>query len=261
LEQAGHIVRYADAPRMVGLRLRQSPADAGFVDFATRARLPLDQEVSRRFLELATVTGLPAGALEEQLLAWRQAGWLEMHTSGRDLLLSLNTTPTAAPEIPVLLDQYATIQQQRVIEMVDYARTRHCRHGHLAAYLGGVARRNCQACDNCGATLAISAAVFPSDDEQQRMILAALARQGWGRRNLIALLRGDAVAKDRGQSSEAFGSLRFRSEAAINSLIDQLVSLGAVAEKQLDHGGIALGITPQGRRLFNSGSPPPAHVR
>jgi superfamily II DNA helicase RecQ len=201
-------------------------------------------------MELAAMTGLPASALEEQLLAWQQAGWLEMHTSGRDLLLSLNTTPTAAPEIPALLDQYATIQQQRVIEIVDYARTRHCRHGHLAAYLGGVARQNCNACDNCGATLPKATTVFPNDNEQQRIILSALDRQGWGRRNLIALLRGEPMLNDRAQTSEVFGWLSFRSEAAINSLIETLLGAGAVAETQLGHGGVALGITPQGRAML-----------
>jgi ATP-dependent DNA helicase RecQ len=256
LEQAGHLVRYADAPRIVGLRLCAPSPDTGFADFAARARLPLHQEVSRRFMELAAMTGLPASTLEEQLLAWQQTGWLGMHTSGRDLLLGLNTTPTpGAPEIPALLDQYATIQQQRVIEIVDYARTRHCRHGHLAAYLGGVTRQNCNACDNCGATLPASSTVVPNDDEQQRLVLLALERQGWGRRNLIALLRGEAVANDRVQTSEVFGSLRFRSEAAVNMLIETLLSAGAIAETQLAHGGIALGITPQGRAMLRRNPP------
>lgn len=251
LEQVGALTRHHEAPRTVTLN-RLAAGDDAFADFVRQVRLPQQRAVTRSYEEIAAAAGLPLTTLEEQLLFWQEIGWLRYQASGRDLLLTLPPPPpNISTHLDSLLDQYATIQQQHVTESVDYARHRYCRHGYLANYLGGVARTNCGVCDNCGAPLSIAAAPLPDELGQQRLIVRVLARQGWGRRNLVGLLRGDAELGDRAQSNDAFGLLSFRSENALGKLIDLLIRDGLVAEKILSHGGIVLDVTPRGRRLLH----------
>jgi len=269
LEQVGLLIRHHDAPRAVTLQQLTGAADPEFLQFVANARLAMHQLITRNYLDLATTTQLPAAGLETNLLAWQQKGLLRYQSSGRDLLLTLPAAPAqAAANLESLLDQFATIQRQRVTEIVDYARNRYCRHGYLASYLGGTARTQCGVCDNCGAdALANDAASLPAENEQFQLILMALDKQGWGRRGLIGLLRGDAEAGERGKASPAFGKLGFRSEAVLGKLIDALIHEGAVEEKTLSHGGVALGITARGRQILREAValpaliPPPAPIR
>jgi hypothetical protein len=249
LEQAGHLLREVDVPRTVGLRLLDQAGDAQFARFIHQAHLPPNQTVSRRFFEWVAAVQLPAAQVEPQLLAWQTAGWLRYSASGRDLLIHLTSAPPAgAPSVDSLRDQFAMIGRQRVTEIVDYARTRYCRHGYLADYLGGAARQTCGVCDTCGAELPAMEAGLPAEAEQRQLVLTAFAQHGWGRRSLIALLRGDAEAGERAQASSVYGALGFRSESALDKLIDALLAAGALAETPLAHGGIALGLTPLGRQ-------------
>jgi len=254
LEQVGLLTRHYDAPRAVSLQQVNGSADAAFQQFVQQVRLPANQIITRNYLELATMTQLPVTALETNLLAWQQKGWLRYQASGRDLLLTLPSAPAqAGANLESLLDQFATIQRQRVTEIVDYARSRYCRHGYLASYLGGAAREKCHVCDNCGAaSLASDTTALPDENEQLHLILSVLDKQGWGKRGLIGLLRGDAESGERAQTSPVFGKLGFRSESSLGKLIDTLIAQGAVAETTLSHGGIALGITPQGRKMLRT---------
>jgi ATP-dependent DNA helicase RecQ len=252
LEQAGHLARDYDAPRTVTLRLLKPSADAHFAAFIDRAHLPPHQNVTRRLLDWVAAAQLPVEQLEPQLLTWQQAGWLDYDASGRDLLIRLTTPPAGTPSVDSLLDQFATIQQQRVTEIVDYARTKYCRHGYLADYLGGAARQECGVCDNCGASLpAVTVAGLPDEDEQRHIVLAALDKHGWGRRTLIALLRGEPDVAARAGRISSFGQLAFRSESALDKLIGSLLTAGAVAETPLPHGGMALGLTALGRQMLH----------
>ncbi|MDQ3249377.1 MAG: HRDC domain-containing protein, partial [Chloroflexota bacterium] len=254
LEQVGLLKRDYDTPRTVTLQWQSGAETPAFTQFAAQARLLPNQTVTRPLLEIATLTQIPAQQLERELLAWQGAGLLRYHAGERDLLLTLPPAPAqAAANLDSLLDQYATIQHQRVAEIVDYARSRYCRHGYLANYLGGAARTQCTVCDNCGATaLPSGEATLPTENEQFHLILTALDKQGWGRRNLIGLLRGDGESGERAQGSPVFGKLGFRSESALGKLIDALVNENAVAENTLSHGGVALGITPHGRKILHT---------
>jgi len=254
LEQVGALARHYDAPRTVSLTQLSSSPESTLAAFVEQAHLLPNRIVTRGYLELAASTQIAPARLEEQLLAWQQTGQLRYQASGRDLLLTLPPAPSGlSMAIDSLLDQFATIQRQRVTEIYDYARNRYCRHGYLANYLGGATRANCGLCDNCGAAaLPEGETALPDEEEQLRLILSALEKQGWGRRNLIGLLRGDTELNERAQSAPAFGKLGYRSESALGKLIDGLISAGSVEEKPLSHGGVALGITPHGRQLLRS---------
>jgi ATP-dependent DNA helicase RecQ len=274
LEQVGALVRHYDAPRTVSLYRLPGEGDAVFAPFAAQAQLPLKQIITRDYLELATATKISPMTLEERLLDWQQMGYLRYQASGRNLLLTLPPPPAQlSAGIDSLLDQFATIQHQRVTEIVDYARNRYCRHGYLSNYLGGAAREKCNVCDNCGAEVLSggvtesAGAELPDENQQLRLILEALDKQGWGRRNLMGLLRGDREAGERAQASSVFGKLDFRSESGLGKLIDMLINEGAMEEKTLSHGGVALGITPHGRDILRKSEAlthlvaPPASVR
>ena len=146
------------------------------------------------------------------------------------------------------MDRHSAIQAQRISEIVGYARTRRCLHGHLAGYLGGQPRQRCAVCNRCvGESLLPSTqSALPSDEDQLRMILWVLQSQSWGRRTLIYLLRGDEKAGDRAHQSKAFGRMNFRSESALDAMIGELVDHGCVEEVTLSHGGVALALNERG---------------
>jgi len=252
LEEVGLLQRLRDVPRTVSLTWLKPQGATEAARFAGVAGLQAHQTMTRTYLDLAAATQIAPDQLEEQLLHWQAAGALRVEAGGRDLLLKLSpSNEQVSRRVNTLLDQYATIQQQRVTEIVDYARTRRCRHGHLANYLGGHPRTRCTACDNCAEGVAIDAeANLPGEAEQLRWILSALDEDGWGRRNVMRLLRGDPDAPERAQAAQAFGKLGFRSESSLNGLIDTLLQAGYLREKTLSHGGVALGITQAGRRVL-----------
>lgn len=258
LEEVGLLRRHRDVPRTVTLRELRAEASRKLDRFARRVGLREGGRITRAYVELAEAGGIATTRLEEQLLAWQEQGALRYESRGRDLLLTLSPGDEGVSRrVHSLLDKYATVQQGRVTELVDFARTQRCRHGHLAGYLGGQPRTGCQACDNCAEGLSVHVSGdaegdLPADDEQLRWILTALDEGGWGRRNLMRLLRGDRDANGRAQSSSAFGSLGFRSERSLDELIDRLLHGGYIREKQLDHGGVALGITQAGRRVLRN---------
>ncbi|MEZ4657898.1 MAG: RecQ family ATP-dependent DNA helicase [Caldilineaceae bacterium] len=252
LEEVGLLVRHYDAPRTVRITLLDAKGNRPLASFAKAVNLRPNQPITRAYMELAASAKIHASELELKLLDWQAAGLLTFDTRGRDLLLTL--APPAADvsrRVERLLDRHAAIQHQRVTELVDYARTRRCRHGHLANYLGGTPRANCGACDSCadGAQATFDAAI-PAETAQMQLILQALDEQSWGRRSLTRLLRGDPEVNERGQSSSAYATLGFRSEASLEELIDVLVQRGHVQEKTLSHGGVTLKITQAGRRAL-----------
>ena len=260
LEEVGLLRRHQDIPRtaVVGLgagrpadpRSRADPALAAFIA-AARLRpgemLPLD------LVQVAREAGLDPLGIEERVLSWADTGCLSYRAAGRDLLLELLPAPAeAATQVEALLDRYTTIQGQRIEEIVSYARTQRCRHGHIVAYLSGRTAGRCQSCDNCQPTRTQAAAISPSlpdEREQMRAILHCLATApwSWGRYSLIQILRRDPTAPERGQKSEDWGALSFRSQSAVGGLIDRLTAAGMLAPRRLGHGGTALDLTPAGR--------------
>lgn len=226
LEQAGLLRRRYDAPRALTLRLAGG-GDEGFRRFAAAARLTPHTIATRDYMELAASTAIPPDELDERLLGWREAGWLDTHFVGYNLLLELLPAPADSKgRVAELLDRYEAIQRQRVAEVAAYAATQRCRHGHLANYLGGLPRGECAACDRCGAVkLPEGDGARHSEVEQEQLVLAALAGRTCGYMRLVRILRGEG---DRADASPAFGALNYRSERALKRLIDGLVERGLV---------------------------------
>jgi ATP-dependent DNA helicase RecQ len=153
LEQVGLLRRGPDLPRaaVVCLTISDLPAAAPeLAAFCRAARLRPEQPLRLDLADVARRADLPLDGIERYVLEWADAGWLNYRPAGRDLLLELLPPPTdAAERIGTLLEQYETVQVQRVDEIMAYAQTRRCRHGHINAYLGGRMIEQCGACDNC----------------------------------------------------------------------------------------------------------------
>ncbi len=254
LEEVGLLRRDYDAPRTVSLRAIAAPTDAAGGAFIQRAGLRINQVVDRSITELAGATGIELAALEPLLLDWQAAGWLTVRSAGRDLLLTLLPAPAdVSQRIDSLLDRYAAIQEQRVKEIYAYGRTQRCRHGYLAAYLGGERRTTCTCCDNCQADgLPTFEAALPGEAEQKVAVLQALAAHGWGPRTLARLLRGDDAASPNAQRSPSFGALAYRSETAIKHLVEEMKAAGLVEGAMLHEERSLVQITPAGRKWLGT---------
>ena len=251
LEQVGVAKRWADMPRTVTVRLRRSPsqADAEWEAFLEGARLRPNQWVERDLLGVAKRANLDPGGLEQCVLRWADAGLLDYRPSARDPFLEILRPPREVwGQMRTLLEQYDHIQRQRVAEIVAYAKTRRCRHGHISAYLAGRSIVKCTSCDNC--MPAVNQPVpleLPQEGQQLRTILGA-ARRGWGQGNLIWILRGRAEAPSSAHANAHFGALAYRSGSAIQKMIARLIGAGFLQRCQLDHGGEMLKLTTAGRR-------------
>ncbi|MCO5208491.1 MAG: RecQ family ATP-dependent DNA helicase [Caldilinea sp.] len=252
LEQVGLLRRRYDAPRTVSLqvpRRNRGVDDPAFFDFMQRMGLDRQSAVAGEFGDLLARTAMQPEELEQWLLAWQAAGWLRVDLAGRDAVIELLDPPArAGSDLERMIADRTALDQQRVRDIADFARTRHCRHGYLADYLGGHRRRRCGVCDNCGATLPVPARRGgPDFDAQARAALLALAEQAWGRRNLVRLLAGDPAASERAQQSSYYGALRERTPTAIGQLVESLEADGLISARELDHGGVVLELTSRGR--------------
>jgi len=260
LEETGLLRRHQDIPRNALVRWHPSMLDDApksdpiFAAFLDAARLRPGQSLGLDLIQVARACGLDPLGIEERLLAWADAGWLSYRPAGRDLLLEILPAPQdATAEVHGLLDRYTSIQVQRVDEIMAYAQTHRCRHGHISAYLSGQPSARCQSCDNCrpegidGSTSA--ALVLPSESEQLQVILRYIASVSWswGRVSLIRIFRGDKEAPEQGRDAPEWGQLAFRSEAAIGDLLDRLLAARLLCTRSLGHGGVVLDLTPAGR--------------
>ncbi len=255
LQQVGLLRRWQDAPRRTTVRLTSAlPNDEPeLAAFCHAARLRPGQPLGLDLFEVGRQAHLDVRILERRLLAWADAGWLECRSSGRDPLLEVLPPPEDAHErLSVLLEQYEKVQGQRVAEIVAYAKTQRCRHGHISAYLGGRTITQCTACDNC-----LDLAPLPLDHglpdewEQFQTILHCLAAShGWGRGNLIRILRGHPEAPESSHQQPAFGALAFRSDAAIKRMLERLLTARLLRTRRLEHGGVMLELTSAGHQAL-----------
>jgi ATP-dependent DNA helicase RecQ len=257
LEQAGLLRRGPDLPRTVSLRLKgvAPQTDADLAVLGRTCGLQPGQVTNHDPLDVAQRAGLEATGLEERLLAWSADGFLECRASARDPLLELLPAPPDSRErIRTLLEQYEQVQAQRVAEIVAYANTRRCRHGHISAYLGGRAIRHCASCDNCQPQRPQQADGDLPDESAQLQVVLQAAAHGWGRRNLVAILRGEPQAPPSARGTPGFGALSFRSEGALGKMLDRLQQRGFLQAHQLEHGGFMLQLTATGRRALTDPS-------
>ncbi|MGD9100696.1 MAG: RecQ family ATP-dependent DNA helicase [Anaerolineae bacterium] len=266
LEEAGLLRRHRDAPRNAVLRLLDGPsgeqANPDWTAFVSAARLRPGQSLPLDPVAVAQEAGLDPTRIEAQLLAWADAGWLDFRPAGRDMLLELLPPPAdASTQVEALIDRYATIQVQRVDEIAAYAAARRCRHGHISAYLSGQALEKCQSCDNCQPDLSplkasIAKLDLPDESQQLQIVLRCIAntRGGWGAANLVRILRGDTRASQTGTRSPQWNALAFRSQSAVEGLVNRLVGAELLRPRQLHHGGAVLELTQAGRAALQDPS-------
>jgi len=258
LEETDLLRRGPDFPRSATVRLTISDAPPNAPElaaFCQAARMRPEQSLTLDLADVARQAELPLEDVERRMLEWADAGWLSYLPAGRDWLLELLPPPDdAAERVETLLERYETIQAQRVDEITAYARTTRCRHGHLNAYLGGRAIERCSACDNCVAIRPSSDAGLPDEREQLAIILrcAANAEWGWGRFTLARILRGDDGGRhgkyplhQKARAQAEFGALAFRSQTAIERMVDRLEQDGFLKPRQFDR-GVVLELTPAG---------------
>jgi len=261
LEEAGLLRRGPDLPRAAVVCLTAVGQDGilphDLAAFCHAARLRPSQSLTLDLADVARRAGLPLDDIERRVLEWTDAGWLNYHAAGRDLLLELLPPPMdAAGRIGTLLERYETIQAQRVDEIAAYAQTGRCRHGYINAYLGGRTIERCTACDNCVEIPPPPDAGLPDEREQLLTILrcASAAPWSWGRASLVRILRGDDRARpgrqplhERARENAGFGALAFRSQTAVERMLDRLESGGFLQARRLGHGGVVLDLTPAGK--------------
>ena len=258
LEQVGLLRRGPDVPRAAIVSLaggQDAILPHELAAFCQAARLRPGQPLTLDLVDVARRAGLSPADIEQQVLDWADAGWLDYRPAGRDLLLELLPPPPAAAEqISMLLERYEAIQAQRVDEITAYARTVRCRHGHINAYLGGRTIERCSACDNCVETETPPATDLSDEREQLLTILrcVAAAPWSWGRLNLVHILRGDSQAPSRACDQQGFGALAFRSETAVQRMVERLADGGFLKARQLEHGGVVLDLTPVGKAALQN---------
>ncbi len=143
---------------------------------------------------------------------------------------------------------------QRVAEIVAYANTRRCRHGHINAYLGGRTITHCTSCDNCQPPAPQETDRGLPDESAQLQAILQVAAHGWGRHTLAMILRGEAKAPPSATNTPGFGALPFRSEGALGKMIDLLQQRGFLQARQLEHGGFMLQLTAVGHHALRDPS-------
>ncbi|GIK75762.1 MAG: ATP-dependent DNA helicase RecQ [Chloroflexota bacterium] len=255
LEEAGLLRRSYDAPRAVTLHLphqMRGAEDATFMQFVRCCRLEPGAAVTADFLSLAAAVGLAPALLERWLYAWQEARYLAVHFEDRQPFVELQSAPTQPDaRLERLLQERVAAEEQRVADVARYARTRACRHGFLADHLGGMQRRRCGVCDNCGDPFSLASdSVSLKSDAHILVILQTLAEQRWGRRNLVRLLHGALDASERAQQAPTFGALYMRSEHNIDQLLDSLIAEGLIERRTLEHGGVMLALTRRGEQAI-----------
>jgi ATP-dependent DNA helicase RecQ len=262
LENAGLLWRGFDLPRSASLTLRipanggepdfHRPGDTEFARFVQVARLRSGQRVSRDLVAVSQEAQLDPRAIEPLLLEWHDAGRLRYRGTGRDMLLALPEPPADSQQrVSAMLADYHAGQDGRLAEMMAYATTARCRHGHISAYFGGRPIERCTACDNCLQTASPSARPqhprsprtrrkprthLPSEQttghDAARTILEGVARLPYplGISGLARALQGAETSPVKADRFPGFGVLANCTQKDIRSLIAHLVDQGMLAQ-------------------------------
>jgi ATP-dependent DNA helicase RecQ len=157
---------------------------------------------------------------------------------------------------PVDFDEQAQLKEHayaRVNQVMDYARSRGCRHARIADYFGeeGVAR-TCRACDNCLDPRRIETLTVAPADVEATLACVARFEGHLGAARIASILRGTlddwATSKSWVRDLAFFGALRDWEVERIRDLVSTLVELGLVVR---GHGEKpTMSVAPTGRGLL-----------
>jgi ATP-dependent DNA helicase RecQ len=255
LETAGLLCRDFDLPCTATLTLlpgaplepysgSSDAASLAFARFVESARLRPNQTVSRDLVALSRDCGLGLRDVESELLGWDAAGWLRYRGIGRDMLLALPDPPLDSRQrVAAMVAEYCAGQDARIAEMMAYATTDRCRHGHISAYFGGRPIQRCESCDNC---LGIASSAAQAHDEAQPIqersalqesayvLLEAVDQLPFplGATGLARALQGAGSSPVQADRFPCFGALAGCTQKAIRECASQLVHQGLLEHFQ-----------------------------
>jgi ATP-dependent DNA helicase RecQ len=157
---------------------------------------------------------------------------------------------------PVDFEEQAQLKEHayaRVNQVMDYARSRGCRHARIADYFGeeGVPR-TCRSCDNCLDPRSIATLTVAPADVEAAVACVARFEEHLGAARIALILSGKlddwARSKPWVQELAFFGALRDWEVERIRDLISTLVELGLVIR---GHGEKpTMSVTQTGRALL-----------
>jgi ATP-dependent DNA helicase RecQ len=250
LERAGFLRRHPDAPRAPAVYLLDAPpAGYGehdvFQQFLQVARLRPRQHQERDLVATAAALGLYPAELEERILTWRDAGWLEYRAGIRDLLLELQPPPADAKSaLPAMLDDLAVRRARQIEALKGYAnaRPRLCRQQVVAEYFGEtIPGGKCGHCDHCqprrGASprllrspAATSGTVSHDEASICASILACLRDLPYqvGVGGLVKILRGSIDVSQTATRLEQYGTLANLPRKKLEAVIAAMVADGSL---------------------------------
>ncbi|MHB1640616.1 MAG: HRDC domain-containing protein, partial [Candidatus Dormibacteria bacterium] len=180
---------------------------------------------------------LDAGAVRAAVALLERAGVVEPDGEIRRL--------TGAPvdfEEQTQLKEHA---YARVNQVMDYARSRGCRHARIADYFGeeGVAR-TCRSCDNCLNPSGVTLVTVAAHDVEAVLVCVARFADHLGAARIALILRGerDAWARSKPWIAELpfFGALEEWELERVRDLVSALVELGLVARGHSDKPTLSL---------------------
>jgi ATP-dependent DNA helicase RecQ len=244
LENARLVWRGFDLPRSASLTLVANPDgdDAEFSSFISAARLMPGQTVSRDLIDVCQTAQLDPESIEARLLGWQDMGWLQYRGTGRDMLLALpQATPESRARVSAMLADYVAGLDGRIAEMMAYADTRACRHGHISAYFGGRPIERCQSCDNClglgehelgrASRSRPSQAAAPARDAT-RFVLQAMTELPYalGHTGLARALQGAASSSVPPARFASFGALSSWTQVSIRDLTEKMQDEGLLTQ-------------------------------
>jgi ATP-dependent DNA helicase RecQ len=250
LERASFLLRHPDVPRAPSVYLLDSPPVGHdeydvFQRFLQAARLRPQQYQDIDLVAVAAALGLYPAELEERILTWRDAGWLEYRAGIRDLLLELQPPPAdAKTALPAMLDDL-TVRRTRQIEALKAyvnARPRVCRQQVVTDYFGEtISGGKCGLCDHCQPRAHTSAKprraagstkTSSSHDEAsiRAIILACLHDLPYqvGVGGLVKILRGSIDVSQTATRLEQYGALANLTRKKLETIIAEMVAEGSL---------------------------------
>ncbi len=188
-------------------------------------------------------------ALEEQLLAWRDAHLLEYREGARDLLIEISAPPAdGRTRLPELLDALAARRERQLDALLAYADAGECRQVVIARYFGErLPVRACGICDHCRPDTSWATSEASGSRRKPRpprvrdgavvrqTILACLGdlSYGVGISGLIRILRGSVDVAPSGTRSSHYGALAGVGQARLVREIEALLAEG-ILEREVD---------------------------